>query len=244
MVVWGRGKKFVFVLGYEGCLHLVTNFGWDQSFVSLHSLQISEIVRDQRPDHSCGLRWSWEFLVLGSLGPVQSWSFSSLGTGLPSTNIVAGTTLHATIDIDYNYLLTSKRHRHYTQKRAGGEVNVIDVILTPQLCMIMDSLGIAQSVAKVHPHLAKSLHCMQGISVNVVYVMHCRFAYQGWANDHGCAYCPWRLAFNRQCWLHSGAYLGGDWEQDLHPLAFESSWGVERRGGWGEVEHWMLNFQL
>ena len=25
MVVWGRGKKFVFVLGYEGCLYLVTN---------------------------------------------------------------------------------------------------------------------------------------------------------------------------------------------------------------------------
>jgi len=90
MVVWGRGKKFVFVLGYEGCLYLVMvmNFSWDQlhqSFVGLHGLQISEIVRDQRPDCGCSLQWSWEFPVLGRLGPVQSQSFSSLGTGLPST---------------------------------------------------------------------------------------------------------------------------------------------------------------
>ena len=59
--------------------------GWDQSNWSFVSLQISEIMRDQRPDHGCSLWWSWEFPVLGGLGPVQSWSCSSLGTGLPST---------------------------------------------------------------------------------------------------------------------------------------------------------------
>ena len=40
---------------------------------------------DRRPDRSCSLWRSWEFPILGSLGPVQSQSFFSLETGLLST---------------------------------------------------------------------------------------------------------------------------------------------------------------
>jgi len=77
--------QVVFVLDYELCLCLLMNSGkdWlDQSFIGL---EISKIMRDRRPDCGCGLWWSWEFLVLGSLGLVQSQSFFSLETGLPST---------------------------------------------------------------------------------------------------------------------------------------------------------------
>jgi len=71
----GGGGRVVFVFGYKLCLCLVMSSGWDWLDQSFVSLEISEIVRDWRLDHSCGLWWSWEFLVLGSLGLVQSWSF-------------------------------------------------------------------------------------------------------------------------------------------------------------------------
>jgi len=67
--LWG-----VFVFGYELWLRPVTP-------VFCQSSWSSNFRNHERPK----TRRSWEFLVLGSLGPVQSRSFSSLGTGLPST---------------------------------------------------------------------------------------------------------------------------------------------------------------
>ena len=84
----GGGKRgFVFVFGYEFCLVTSSSkdrlrpvrplFCWSLNFQNHERLK-------RRPDHSCSLWWSLEFPVLGSLGPVQSQSFFSLGTGLPS----------------------------------------------------------------------------------------------------------------------------------------------------------------
>jgi len=84
-VVAAGGKLCLYLCNYKLCLCLVTRTGWDQLDWSLVGLKISEIIRDWRLDWGCGLWQSWEFLVFGSLGPVQSRSFSSLGTGLPST---------------------------------------------------------------------------------------------------------------------------------------------------------------
>jgi hypothetical protein len=44
--------QVVFLLDYKLCLCLLTNSGKDRSFIGL---EISEIMRDRRPDHSCGL---------------------------------------------------------------------------------------------------------------------------------------------------------------------------------------------
>jgi len=69
---------------YPACFQ-ARKTGWDQLDQSFVSLEISKIMRDQRLDRGCGLWQSWEFPVLGGLGPVQSQFFCSLETGLPST---------------------------------------------------------------------------------------------------------------------------------------------------------------
>jgi len=110
MVVWGRGKKFVFVLGYEGCLYLVTNTNciciWlrtlvETGYTGLLSVfmvfkfrklwetedRIAVAVFD-----SPGNFWSWAVLVQSSLGlfPVLGLDFQALLVlprfKLPNTN--------------------------------------------------------------------------------------------------------------------------------------------------------------
>ena len=56
--------------------------GWDWSFTGL---QIPRLWRTKDQTAVFGLLWSWEFVVLIGLGPIQSRSFSSYKTGLPNT---------------------------------------------------------------------------------------------------------------------------------------------------------------
>jgi len=99
MVVWGRGKKFVFVLGYEGCLYLVKNCIciWLQTSVEtgytslllvfmVFKFQKSWETKDQTAVavfDSPGNFQSWAVLVQSSLSlfPVLGLDFQALTIG-------------------------------------------------------------------------------------------------------------------------------------------------------------------